>query len=267
MTKQKFFLTSVFFALCVFLPLASLPKAEAMQTTFEQRILPLECTISTVQAGGVSATTGNCGSFVPLTPSASPYVPTPFIAQNPGRSLLPGNPASGTSGGGGMARPSNALVYLNDIGKLDKVGGFLLELARGSRVTFRLIQDGSAGVLRGFSVQAVGYHAFVLTVSPDGTVVRVPLHGQQRLDLDGDGIVDVSLRAEYISEDGQIGMLRAVFYTPMLRDQVWHDPTYEIAFIVAFSMLCVGTAHLYHRFIRSPLEHKEWMTHKHHYAY
>ena len=93
-------------------------------------------------------------------------------------------------------------------------------------------------------------------VEASRTPVREALTRLQR-----EGFVDVSFRTEHVSDDGKTALLRAIFYSPKLNDRVHKDPTYEIAFTVLFSGAFVGLAHLYHRLIRSPLGHREWLNH------
>lgn len=251
--------------------------AQAAETMFEQRINPLACTVSVIQNGSGSVASSNCGSYVPIYPHTS--VPTVVTAPAPSVPIIARvahQPAPKHTGSGfgsdNSAMPIPQSVYLNDLGKLDKAGGYMLQVMPGSVFSFRLIQEGSAGRVRSFTVRMLGDKAFVLVGTPGGAVVRVPVGGQQRVDIDGDGVIDVSLRAEYLSEDARTGVLRAVFYTPILRDRVLRDPTHEIAFVVMFSVLLIGSSHVYHRLRRSPLAHRGWLTYRDHnqprfYAY
>ena len=278
MYKQRTFLRLALLASLLGVVGVQQGRAQAAQTMFEQRINPLACTVSVVQAGSSPFTSSNCGPYVPISPQSndSPAATPPSTATSVPRTITVYTPSFGpktakpSSGGSAQTMPQN--IYLNDLGQLDKAGGYMLQVMPGSVFSFRLIQEGSAGRVRSFTVHAVGNHAFVLIGAPGGTVVRVSVGDQKRLDLDGDGVVDVSLRAEFISEDGRTGVLRAVFYAPALPDRVLRDPTHEITFVVVFSAVLIGASHLYHRLRRSPLAHREWLTYRDHeppkfYAY
>lgn len=258
MTTKKRLTTLCFYSTCVLMAIAVSGRVQAAtQTLFQQQIGPLTCTVSTVQTGTGLATSGNCGTYVPVETPSSPATPTTPTTQTP----VFFAPSSGTNNPGGTTVPGSSVIYINELGRLDKQGGYLLELRPGSIFTFRLIQDGSTGTLHTVRILQVGEHGVVLSITPDGKVIRVPAHGQYRLDINRDGFVDVSFRTEHVSDDNKTALLRAIFYSPKLDDRVHKDPTYEIAFTVLFSGAFVGLAHLYHRLIRSPLGHREWLNH------
>ncbi len=246
-------------AFLAFLPLFSGVSAgvsQAARADFTQEILPLECVVSTVQTGDSvtqSFSPTGCGTYVPMnTPTVGTgpsyqvsfrSTPTPFV----------GNFGVIDNGGQSMRR-----TFLNDLGSLYRKGGFLVRVREGDVVSFT---TQSHSLKRGVEILRVTPHGMVVYIRPDNMIVRLVLGEKRVVEVTNSKGFKVFLTLEAVEQQGQVGYLRMRFPYQDIRDQVVLDSRYAIIMTVVIALLLITCSHLYHRYIRSPLDHKKWLNH------
>lgn len=231
--------------------------AKAVQTSFQQSILPMDCLVSSVQTGSgsnVSLQTSGCGTIIPNPPSgsASPTTGSP-ISNTP---LDIGQSSNNSTGGKTVPQ-----VFLNDMGSIYRKGGFLLRVQEGVVLRFRLAQDSSSGIARSLKIVSVGEHGLLVQLMPGEEFITLVPGEKYKLNLGYDKQIDMTLTYTKGNGAGD-GYIRVTFPLQKMDDKVIDE--HRAVFVWTTMITSVGlmaAANLFHGLIKGIELTGHWLPH------